>query len=243
MITMRTVSSLCPPPRRFLVYAAGVGLWALGASGALGLSACVSRAQPTASFSGISQKSTDVNAIEVFQGPPPPRPWDDVGTVEVTCPADAYASGHGSLDIEGSCSMESAIKLAREKLAEVGADGMYAISTNSMGGGRLLGLSATAFRYQGGPRPRAPQPRPEAPVDLSGKPVLVVHGAGGAVTPPTPPPSVTQAPSPSTSSGGTSAGGKIPVEERLRRLQELRDKGLISPEDFEKKKAEILRDL
>lgn len=218
--------------------AAGAGLFLAGLGG---LVACVSRAQPTTTFSGIPQKPTDVNAIEVFQGPPPPRPWDDVGTVEVTCPADAYASGHGSLDIEGSCTMESAIKLAREKLAEVGADGMYAISTNSMGGGRLLGLSATAFRYQGGPRPRAPQPRPEPPVDLSGKPVLVVHGAGGAVTSPTPQPAVTPAPVPS--SPGSTAGGKIPVEERLRRLQELRDKGLISPEDFEKKKAEILRDL
>jgi hypothetical protein len=233
MITMRIVSSLRPAPRyaRLLAYVAGAGLSLVGPV------ACVTgRPQPTASFSGVPQKPTDVNAIEVFQGPPPPRPWVDVGTVEVTCPADAYASGHGSLDIEGSCTLEAAIKLAREKLAEVGADGMYAISTNSMGGGRLIGLSATAFRYEGGPRPRAPQPRPEPPVDPSGKPVLVVHGASGAVVPP----STSGAPSvPSTGAGGA----KIPVEERLRRLQELRDKGLISPEDYEKKKAEILRDL
>jgi hypothetical protein len=206
---------------------------------ALGLGACVTgHPQPTVNFSGVPQKSVEVSAVEVFQGPPPPRPYQDVGTIEVVCPADAYASGHGGLDVEGSCTMEHALRLAREKLAEVGADGMYAVATNSMGGGRLTGLTGTAFRYEGGsPRP-ATKRAPEPAVEPTGKPVVIVHGTG-TVIPPTTSPAVSPVPSPTP----PAPTGKIPVEERLRRLQELRDKGLISAEDYEKKKAEILRDL
>lgn len=209
----------------------------------LGLTACVTgRPQPTVSFSGVPQKPIEASAVEILQGPPPPRPWVDVGTIEVTCPTDAYASGHGSLDVEGSCSMEQALRLAREKLAEVGADGMYAMTSNTMGGGRLTGLTGTAFRYES-PRPQAQPRRPAEPVtDPGGRPMLVVHGAGsGAGT--VVAPSSAGTPTAGTSPSAAPTTGKIPVEERLRRLQELRDKGLISPEDYEKKKAEILRDL
>ncbi|MFO0574659.1 MAG: SHOCT domain-containing protein [Polyangia bacterium] len=219
--------------RRVARLRAGLGV------AALGLVACVTgHPQPTVNFSGVPQKSVEVSAVEIFQGPPPPRPYQDVGTIEVVCPADAYASGHGGLDVEGSCTMEHALRLAREKLAEVGADGMYAVGTNSMGGGRLTGLTGTAFRYEGGaPKPVARRP-PEPAVDPTGKPVVIVHGTGTVIAPTTSPVSPTVSPTPAAA-----PTGKIPVEERLRRLQELRDKGLISAEDYEKKKAEILRDL
>lgn len=222
--------------RRVTRLRAGLGV------AALGLVACVTgHPQPTVNFSGVPQKSVEVSAVEIFQGPPPPRPYQDVGTIEVVCPADAYASGHGGLDIEGSCTMEHALRLAREKLAEVGADGMYAVGTNSMGGGRLTGLTGTAFRYEGGaPRP-ATRRAPEPAADPTGKPVVIVHGTGTVIAPTVSPASPAVSPAPTPPAAAPT--GKIPVEERLRRLQELRDKGLISAEDYEKKKAEILRDL
>jgi curli biogenesis system outer membrane secretion channel CsgG len=76
-------------------------------------------------------------------------------------------------------------------------------------------------------------------------------GAGGAVSPlpaPPPPPTVTPAPPPappaaSASTPATPGAAKSSAEERLRRLDELKQKNLLTEEEYRQKRQEILKDL
>lgn len=62
-----------------------------------------------------------------------------------------------------------------------------------------------------------------------------------------PPPPAVVAPAPAAPAGPSAASAPAPTpqdpEERLRRLKDLRDKGLITPEEYERKRQEILKGL
>lgn len=85
-----------------------------------------------------------------------------------------------------------------------------------------------------------PVAQPAAP------PAAAVPAASPTVVAPTPPPAVV-APTPAAPAGASAASAPPPApqdpEERLRRLKDLRDKGLITPEEYEKKRQEILKGL
>jgi hypothetical protein len=79
------------------------------------------------------------------------------------------------------------------------------------------------------------------------RPQAVATPAAPPVAPPaaTPPPAVVAPPAPAGVSAAPTAPAPSPQdpEERLRKLKDLRDKGLITPEEYEKKRQEILKGL
>ena len=73
-------------------------------------------------------------------------------------------------------------------------------------------------------------------VDVASLPVLSVDGVPRHVHVPTPTPS----PVPQSSVGAPSVGGEVDVFATIEKLAELRDKGILSEEEFATKKAELL---
>jgi hypothetical protein len=155
---------------------------------------------PEAYYGGRSVGPAKVwSAMVVFRSTQPDRPHEDLGAVRVSCPSAMERSFGGGAQAIGGCTYEYAVYLAKQKVANSGADGLFGVETSNASNGNVVSLTATAFRFTGAPTPDALRP------------------SGPSTTP--------------------------SVEERLRKLQKLRDDGLITPEDFTRRKAEILKDL
>ncbi len=104
-------------------------------------------------------------------------------------------------------------------------------------GDRWLGHERTNWLVFDLARSTAPGSRPE------------VVAMPPAIPPAAPPPPAVAAPAAPAAAGGASTAASAPAlgpqdpEERLRKLKDLRDKGLITPEEYEKKRQEILKGL
>ncbi|HVO51579.1 MAG TPA: SHOCT domain-containing protein [Thermoanaerobaculia bacterium] len=114
-------------------------------------------------------------------------------------------------------------------------------------GDRWLGHERTNWLVFDLAQVAATPPPPEAVATTPAAPPAAPPAAAPAVVAPAPPP-VVVAPAPAASAGPSSAASAPPpaprdAEERLRKLKDLRDKGLITPEEYEKKRQEILKGL
>lgn len=77
----------------------------------------------------------------------------------------------------------------------------------------------------------------------NGRIVLMVATAFRYLEPGAQPPSAPAAPEAPPPTAAPAQPSAPSVDERLQHLQELRDKGLITPEDFERRKAELLKEI
>jgi hypothetical protein len=143
-----------------------------------------------------------VGDVKVYRGSVPDRPYQELGTVDVSCPTAAQQGGFGSVHVEGGCKYESALQMATEQAAQAGADGIFNIQTSAGGNGSIVSLTAVAVRFTGAP------------------PAAAAAAAAAVAKPAQPTP-----------------------EARLKRLQELLAQGLISEDDYKKRKSEILGEL
>ena len=143
-------------------------------------------------------------SVEVLRDEKPSAPFKNLGTISVTCPSEAAATGFGRATMVGGCSYEHAVHLAAEKAAESGADGMHSIVDSTNSAGAVVSLRATAFYYV--TKKAAPKPAAQ------------------------------EAPPPKTGAGPT-------VEERLKRLDKMKADGLITPEEYDAKRAKLLDEI
>jgi hypothetical protein len=176
---------------------------------AVSLSAC-GPPPPYVRYQGdvYQRKPKAVSEIDVLRGEPPETVrFQDLGTVIVTCPSVTEGgggpSGYSAAQV-GGCSYEWAIWSARQRAANVGADGIHTISTAVNGAGVVVNLTTSAFVY------------------------LPQHVA---------------TPAPTTSAELPASEPSESVEERLKRLEKLRADQLITPEEYAKKRAQILDDI
>jgi hypothetical protein len=144
----------------------------------------------------FGRKAKPVDEMEVLRAAPPAPParYEDLGTVVVTCPS------FGTATHIGGCDYHWAVRLACERAAAAGADGIHTIETATNPSGATISLKASVFV-------RLPQRGAAAPA---------------AAPPPKPQPT---------------------VQERLRQLEELKKAELITPEEYQKKRAEILEEI
>jgi len=153
------------------------------------------------------RKPKDVSEMAVLRGEPPATVrFQDLGTIIVTCPSvtegSGGPSGYSAAQV-GGCSYEWAVWSARQRAANVGADGIHTIAAAMNSAGVVVNLTASAFVY-------LPQ---------------------RVATPTT------------TSTAPPASGPSESVEERLKHLEKLRADQLITPEEYAKKRAEILDDI
>ncbi len=180
------------------------------------LAACAA-AEPAVQYGGrMGGPAKDWDSVVVFRSTQPDRPYEDLGTVHVTCPTEMAKAFGGGVEVIGGCSYEYALYLAQRRVGAAGADGLFGVDTSTAGNGNVVALVANAFRFTEASPPsdsRATSP-------------------AAAQAPASPAPEPVQAPTPGQS-----------IEERLRRLQKLRDENLITPEEHDRRKAEILKEL
>jgi putative oligomerization/nucleic acid binding protein len=181
-----------------------LGRWMLSISLGLLAVGCGPEA-PSVRYSGTTLAAVHQPAqVKVYRGSPPDRPYQELGTVDVSCPTMAQGTGFGGVQVEGGCSYEIALQMATEQAARSGADGIYNIQTAAGGNGSVVSLTAVAVRFTGPPTAAAP-------------------AAEVAAWP--------------------TAAAKPSVNERLQHLKQLADQGLISADEYNKRKAEILQEL
>lgn len=259
-------------------------------------------------------------SIRVFPNGVPDRGYLETGTVEINCAVENSSGALGSLSQQTGCPYEQAMNLARQNASDVGADGIFGITTNPTASGNIALLRATAFRYsslgeefpelsatvqritpggeppapvQAPPPPVVPQVAPQVPPQITEQPMAqealpVVQPEPVYAPPPPPaakqppamprppvvsrPPIATKQPLPPPPAPPvaasrplapvkapavppppqaievpvqTAAGAAtlLPASERLKRLQELRDKRMIPAEMFERRKKELLLEM
>lgn len=260
-------------------------------------------------------------SIRVFPNGVPDRGYLETGTVEINCAVENSSGALGSLSQQTGCPYEQAMNLARQNASDVGADGIFGITTNPTANGNIALLRATAFRYsslgeefpelsatvqritpggeppapvQAPPPPVVPQVAPQPTEPPMAQEALPVVQPEPVYAPPPPPPAAVQAPAmprppivsrppvvtkqpqpqalpappapPVAASRPpapvkapvvppppqaievpvqTAAGAAtlLPASERLKRLQELRDKKMIPAEMFERRKKELLLEM
>ena len=234
----------CRPPARWLT---GVsGRWGGFAVRAVLACTVVTTAgctdlNPSVRYSGLArQTAKPVAALKTFRSGIPDRPYADMGTVEVSCPMEGQRGFWGTVSMEGGCSYGEALQLAVEKAAALGADGVYSVTTSAGGNGNIALLLATTFRYT-----------TDAPVaELRRVPILETQAAknraaGADDLAPVRLDEVVAVPASAVAPAapGPPTAAKPSVEERLRQLKDLREKNLITADDFEKRKTQILKDL
>jgi hypothetical protein len=171
---------------------------------------------PSVGYSGSTLAVHQPNQVKVYRGTKPDRKFEELGTVDVSCPTAGQASPFGQVDIEGGCTYETAIQMAIEQAARSGADAIFSINTSAGGNGSIVSLTAVAIRFTGEP----------AGVET--------------VTWPT---KATAAPAKDKPAQDKPAQDKSTPEERLKRLKQMVDDGLISPDDYATRKSEILKEL
>lgn len=76
---------------------------------------------------------------------------------------------------EPGCDYDEAVKHARIKIAEMGADGMYGITTAAAANGAIVSLIATAFKYQD--TVNSPSDKPASPPARSTEEAPPAQGA------------------------------------------------------------------
>jgi hypothetical protein len=168
------------------------------ALGALALIGCGPEA-PSVRYSGNTAAAIRRDQVRVFRGTTPDRPFQELGTVEVSCPTAAQQSGFGQVSQVGGCTLDEAVGMAVDRAAESGAEGLFNVQSSAASNGNIVSLTAVAVKFTGPPKVAAPAP---------------------AVAP-----------------------KKDPPEERLERLKGLADKGLITPEEYQRRREEILKEL
>jgi hypothetical protein len=123
----------------------GVLLWTtvVGVAGAVA-GAC-GPPEPYVRYSGsnFGRQPKPVEAMEIFRTSVPNGRSQDLGTVSVTCPAPARRV-LGAIQA-GGCYYEAAVRLAAERAASNGGDGIHAIETDVNGNGGVVSLRATVF--------------------------------------------------------------------------------------------------
>jgi len=175
----------------------------LAATGGLCATGC-GPPQPYVRYDGnhFGRKAKPVDDMEVLRAGPPPAParYQDLGTVEVTCPSQMAQTFGGAASV-GGCNYHWAVRRACERAAEAGADGIHSIDSAASGSGATVSLRASVFvrlpRRVAAATPTPPQPKKAEPT----------------------------------------------VQERLRQLEELKKEELITPEEYQKKRAEILEEI
>jgi hypothetical protein len=157
-----------------------------------GLAGCIPSSYVNYFGSNYGRPPKPIQAMEVLRSTIPEGRFQDLGTVNVTCPT------HG-----GGCSYEWAVWQACDRAAANGGDGIHAIDTAVNANGRVVSLVASVF-VRLPPHVEPAPPPPAARDDRAPKP---------------------------------------PVEERLRRLDQLKADGVITPEEHAKRREEILKEI
>jgi len=150
---------------------------------------------PSVRYSGSTLAAKPQDQVKVFRATEPDRPFQELGTVDVSCPTALQGQGFGSVAVEGGCTYDAALAMATERAAQAGADALFGIHTSAGGNGSVVALTAVAVRFVSAPLKAKPAP------------------------------------------------AKPSVEERLKKLQQLADQGLITADEYAQRKAEILKEL
>src|SRR5579883_3059917 len=90
---------------------------------------CLELPPPRAQYNGQRlEPRTESFNIEVLRSTAPGRPYQELGSIHVTCPVDPAARADDP-ERQGGCAYEHAISLARTQAAQAGADGFFNIVT------------------------------------------------------------------------------------------------------------------
>jgi hypothetical protein len=79
-----------------------------------------------------------------------------MSAIEVACPVEAKRKPFvftPTVVVEGGCSYEQALMIARGRAADMGADGIYSIETSAAENGSLVHFLAIPYRYKPEPSP------------------------------------------------------------------------------------------
>jgi Short C-terminal domain len=150
---------------------------------------------PSVRYSGSTVASRPQASVQVFRTTLPDRPFQELGSVEVSCPTQARGGGFAVV-VDGGCTFDQALQMATAKAAESGADAIVRIDSSAAANGNIVSMQAVAVRFTGPAKPAAPP--------IAAKPT---------------------------------------AEERLKKLKALADQGLITEDEYTKRKAEILSEL
>lgn len=183
---------------------------------------CATPQRPIVGYEGttLPPRHPDT-ALYFYRDRHPPRPWSELGMVRVRCPLTIETSP-GLLgpkaDAVGGCGLAQITELMRRKAIEVGADGICMLETSAGSNGAIVAGMATVFKFK--PEPPAPRPAPKAAVEDEEDDDE--EEAAAAKPAPAPKPS---------------------VEDRLKELQRLRDRGVITKDEYAQRRAEILKEI
>jgi hypothetical protein len=112
---------------------------------------------PSVRYSGTTLAAKQVDKVRVFRGGTPDRPFQELGTVEVSCPTVFSGGPYGGGKFEGGCTYDEAVDMATERAADSGADAIYALHSAAAGNGSVVSMTAVAVRFT------APATAPKAP--------------------------------------------------------------------------------
>lgn len=171
--------------------------------------------EPYINYSGLSlAPRTLPSNIQVLRSTTPGRPYRELGTIQVSCPTETKVGAFWSVSTEGGCSYVRAISLAMNRAAGFGADGIFNVEASAASNGNIVSLVATAFRYT-------------AEASEADDRLAELPQQSGTLP-----------------QSAKPAESKLPViEERLRYLKVMLEKGLISQDEYERRRADILKDL
>src|SRR6266542_123912 len=102
--------------------------------------------EPSVRYSGNTLPPKALQHVKVYRATRPERPFEELGTVQASCPTKAQAGMFGSVHIEGGCTLETALQMAVERAAMAGADGLVGLDTTAGGNGNVVALTAVALR-------------------------------------------------------------------------------------------------
>jgi hypothetical protein len=94
--------------------------------------------------------------VEVHRGDKPTRPYTEMTAIEITCPAKSQVNAvvgaggvaQGTVELTGTCTYDWALRTARTRAGDWGADGIFGIETTVAADGNLVRLLAIPYRYK-----------------------------------------------------------------------------------------------
>jgi hypothetical protein len=110
---------------------------------------------PSVRYSGSTVAATQPAKVRIYRTTLPERPFQELGSVDVSCPTMARGGGFGVV-VDGGCTFEQALQMATEKAAESGADALVKIESSASSNGNIVSMQAVAVRFTGAAKPAAP---------------------------------------------------------------------------------------
>src|SRR3954471_12989048 len=86
--------------------------------------------EPSVRYSGTTVASKPLGSVQVLRASTPDRPFEELGSIDVSCPTQARGGGFAVV-VDGGCTFEQALAMATQKAAEAGADALVRIETGA----------------------------------------------------------------------------------------------------------------